>query len=59
MDPTQPAGASTCYSSTLGKNVEANACVQSRSNSAWFRCQDGEWAASSPTDPKCASKHPL
>ena len=29
-------GGSTCYSSTLGKPMPANACVQSRSNRLWY-----------------------
>lgn len=46
-----PAGARSCHSSTLGRNVEHGTCVQVRpgraecgaSGCAWFKCDDGTW----------------
>lgn len=55
------AGDDGCPSSTLGRTVPENACVQSRSDQKWHRCEDKEWvAASGAADPKCtAGKFPL
>ncbi|MBX3209785.1 MAG: polysaccharide deacetylase family protein [Labilithrix sp.] len=60
------AGASTpardeqCQSATLGRPVDENVCVQSRSTQRWSRCVDGEWIASTgPTDTKCSQRFPL
>jgi peptidoglycan/xylan/chitin deacetylase (PgdA/CDA1 family) len=55
-----PATPDSCFSSTLGKNVDENTCVQSRSNQRWFRCVDREWAGiAGPEDPRCSARHPL
>jgi hypothetical protein len=56
-----PAADDSCASSTLGRNVPENTCVQSRSNSKWFRCSDKEWLGiAGPTDVKCTgAKFPL
>jgi peptidoglycan/xylan/chitin deacetylase (PgdA/CDA1 family) len=35
-----PAADDSCSSSTLGRSVPENTCVQSRSNQRWFRCVD-------------------
>lgn len=54
-------GANGCSSSTLGRSVPENACVQSRSDQKWHRCSDGDWvSASGASDPACtAGKFPL
>lgn len=54
-----PPPANGCASSTLGKTVPENACVQSRNDQKWYRCVAGEWAASSDTDAKCIARHPI
>ena len=52
-----PAAAEQCASSTLGKNVDENVCVQSRRDQKWYRCVDGEWNASAgATDTKCTQR---
>lgn len=38
-----PAPAATCYSSTLGKDMPQNACVQSASDDEWYQCSGGTW----------------
>jgi peptidoglycan/xylan/chitin deacetylase (PgdA/CDA1 family) len=49
-----------CSSATLGRAVNENVCVQSRSNQKWFRCVDGEWAASTGAgDTACTQRFPL
>lgn len=54
-------GTDACSSSTLGKSVPENACVQSRSDQKWHRCENKEWVdASGPADAKCTgAKYPL
>jgi len=55
------AGDDGCSSSTLGRSVPENACVQSRNDQKWHRCENKEWVASTgAADPKCtAGKFPL
>lgn len=48
-----------CASSTLGRHVPENACVQSRRDEKWYRCVDGEWALSAPGDSRCVSSDGL
>jgi len=49
-----------CESATLGRPVDENVCVQSRSNERWFRCVDGEWhGIDGPEDPRCTERFPL
>jgi peptidoglycan/xylan/chitin deacetylase (PgdA/CDA1 family) len=49
-----------CSSATLGRPVDENVCVQSASNQRWFRCVDGDWAASTgPSDSACTQRFPL
>ncbi len=56
----EPAADDQCQSATLGRPVDENVCVQSRTNQKWFRCIDGEWYASAgPADPKCTKRYPL
>jgi peptidoglycan/xylan/chitin deacetylase (PgdA/CDA1 family) len=53
-----PAGG--CSSSSLGRTVAENACVQSVRDRKWYRCAAGEWAASSgPSDTKCTERAAL
>ena len=49
-----------CQSATLGRAVDENVCVQSRSTQTWSRCVDGEWIRSTgPSDTKCKQRFPL
>ena len=49
-----------CQSATLGRAVDENVCVQSRSNQRWSRCVDGEWVGSTgPSDARCTQRFPL
>jgi peptidoglycan/xylan/chitin deacetylase (PgdA/CDA1 family) len=50
-----------CSSSTLGRSVPENSCVQSRGDQKWHRCENKEWVdASGAADPKCTgAKFPL
>lgn len=54
---SEPADPSSCASSTLGRSVPANACVQSRRDQKWYRCVDGDWTLSAPGDSRCAASH--
>ena len=55
-----PAADDQCQSATLGRPVDENVCVQSRSTQTWSRCVDGEWLRSTgPSDPKCTQRYPL
>jgi peptidoglycan/xylan/chitin deacetylase (PgdA/CDA1 family) len=57
---TTPATDAQCQSATLGRPVDENVCVQSRSTQRWSRCVDGEWLGSTgPTDTKCTERFPL
>jgi peptidoglycan/xylan/chitin deacetylase (PgdA/CDA1 family) len=56
---TPPPAADSCSSATLGRDVGANVCVQSRSTQKWSGCEDGDWVGSSADDPKCTQKFPL
>jgi hypothetical protein len=49
----------TCYSSTLGKAMPANACVQSRSNQLWYECKNGAWVSRQTDATPCNGVHPL
>ncbi len=49
----------TCYSSTLGRDMPENACVQSRSDSAWYQCSDGGWVDRWSDPLACSSVNPL
>jgi len=55
----QPPAPDQCMSATLGRAVDENVCVQSKSTTKWSRCVDGEWTASSANDPQCKQKFPL
>jgi hypothetical protein len=48
-----------CYSDTLGKEMPANACVQSKYDDQWYQCDDGAWV-DRWTDPSaCDGVYPL
>lgn len=55
----------SCFSNTLGRTMPELTCVQSRSNSIWYQCKDGNWyrgvavgGGEGPYGP-CASSHAL
>lgn len=53
-------GASTgCFSTTLGREVVENTCVQSRSDQKWYQCDAGKWVDRYSDPAACASIHPL
>lgn len=55
-----PVSDDQCQSATLGRAVNENVCVQSRSNQKWFRCVDSEWLGSTgPADTKCTQRFAL
>ncbi|HUS27213.1 MAG TPA: hypothetical protein VMZ53_01855 [Kofleriaceae bacterium] len=45
MNP--PAGSASCASATLDRDVEDGVCVQSATDSLWYACNNGTWAARS------------
>jgi uncharacterized membrane protein YgcG len=51
-----PAG---CYSGTLGKQMPANACVQSTYDSQWYQCDDGNWVDRWTDPTACDGVYPL
>ena len=53
------AGTTMCYSSTLGKEMPLNACVQSRSNDLWYQCDHGSWVDRWSDPTACNGVHPL
>jgi hypothetical protein len=53
--PPPPATNAPCYSSTLAENVATGVCVQSASDAAWYKCENGSWAAG---DSGCSSSYP-
>jgi hypothetical protein len=56
--PTESSG-NGCYSDTLGKEMPNNACVQSRSDSAWYQCDNGSWTDRWTDPADCDGVHPL
>ena len=52
-------GAASCYSSTRGATMPANACVQSRSNSLWYQCDNGAWVNRWNDPAACNGVYPL
>jgi len=48
-----------CYSPTKGKDMPDNACVQSRSNSEWYQCDDGDWVDRWTDPTACNGVYPL
>ncbi|MGZ3419862.1 MAG: M15 family metallopeptidase [Polyangiales bacterium] len=58
--PTPSGSGSGCYSSTLGKEVVVNTCVQSRADRKWYQCLGGNnWEIRWNVPAKCVSEHPL
>jgi peptidoglycan/xylan/chitin deacetylase (PgdA/CDA1 family) len=56
----KPPAPDQCMSTTLGRAVDQNVCVQSKSTAKWFRCLDGEWVASTGQgDTLCKQRFPL
>jgi hypothetical protein len=52
-------GGAGCYSSTLGKEMPDNACVQSRSDSLWYQCANGSWVDRWTDPTACNGVYPL
>jgi hypothetical protein len=52
-------GGAGCYSSTLGKQMPANACVQSKFDDLWYQCDNGSWVDRWTDPTACSSVHPL
>ncbi len=48
-----------CYSNTLGKEMPDNACVQSKSDDAWYQCANGDWVDRWTDPDACNGVHPL
>jgi muramidase (phage lysozyme) len=48
-----------CHSDTLNKDVAANACVQSKSDSKWYQCDAGHWVDRWSDPTACSSVHAL
>jgi hypothetical protein len=54
-----PGGGATCYSSTLGRDMPQDACVQSSADSAWYECSNGVWVDRSTDPDDCNGEYPL
>jgi hypothetical protein len=52
-------GGGTCYSSTLGRTMPNDACVQSRSDRLWYECKDGTWVDRWSDPAACNGVYPL
>ena len=48
-----------CWSTTLGREMPARACVQSRSDSRWYQCASGLWRVGQGSQGACNGTHPL
>lgn len=57
--PSPTPSESSCYSTTLQRDVSEDTCVQARSNRLWYRCVNSAWSETKSTDASCTSKHPL
>lgn len=53
------ASETACSSTTLGRTLPENSCVQSGRDRTWYRCAAGEWAASSEQDGACTARYAL
>jgi hypothetical protein len=49
----------TCYSSTLGRDMPQNACVQSAADSNWYQCSNGSWVDRYSDPDPCNGEYPL
>lgn len=54
-----PPASGNCFSHTLGREVGANACVQSASDRKWYQCDRGSWVDRWTDPTACSSVHPL
>jgi hypothetical protein len=52
-------GDDSCWSTTLGRNMPVRACVQSRSDSAWYQCSNGVWRPGRGSHGACNGTYPL
>nr|HEX4316992.1 phage tail tip lysozyme [Kofleriaceae bacterium] len=52
-------GTQECYSSTLGREMPANSCVQSKFDDDWFQCDNGAWVDRWTDPDACAAVYPL
>ena len=52
-------GGAGCYSSTLGREMPDNACVQSRHDGLWYQCANGAWVDRWTDPDPCNGVHPL
>jgi hypothetical protein len=48
-----------CYSPTLEKEMPANACVQSQTDSVWYQCSNGSWVPRETVAAACNGEFPL
>jgi hypothetical protein len=51
--------AAGCYSDTLGREMPANACVQSKFDDAWYQCDNGSWVDRWTDPTACDGQYPL
>jgi hypothetical protein len=56
--PAPPSDA-TCYSSTLGRDMPQNACVQSAADDEWYQCSGGMWVDRFSDPDACNGEYPL
>jgi hypothetical protein len=52
-------GGAGCYSSTLGREMPDNACVQSKFDKLWYQCANGAWVDRWTDPAACNGVHPL
>jgi hypothetical protein len=52
-------GGAGCYSNTLAREMPDNACVQSKSDSAWYQCSNGSWVDRWTDPAACDGVYPL
>ncbi|HTR49945.1 MAG TPA: phage tail tip lysozyme [Kofleriaceae bacterium] len=52
-------GAAGCYSDTLGRQMQANACVQSKYDDLWYQCDNGSWVDRWSDPTACNGVYPL
>jgi hypothetical protein len=57
--PTPPPADATCYSSTLGRDMPENACVQSAADDNWYQCSGGAWVDRFSDPDACNGEYPL
>lgn len=56
---THGARDASCWSTTLNRSMAERACVQSRSDSRWYQCNDGLWRAGQGSQGACQGTYPL